>query len=161
MSNTEVKFGEWIERGFNLYKNNFGVVVLASLVAMALSVVTAGILSGPMAAGLVLITLQLIDGKDPKPEMGMVFKGFDYFLQSFLFFTVWGIGLFIVVTLVSIVPCVGQLVGLFIAWSVQALLMFGIFFIVEDKMEFWPASMKTYETVKSNLWPFLGFFVVM
>jgi mannitol-specific phosphotransferase system IIBC component len=42
MEKVEVKFGEWIENGFNLYKNNFGILVLASLVAVVLSAVTVG-----------------------------------------------------------------------------------------------------------------------
>ena len=161
MANTEVKFGEWIEKGFNLYKNNFGVLVLASLVATLLSVVTMGILAGPMIAGLCMILLQLFDGKEPKPDVGMVFKGFNYFLQSFLFFIVWGVGLIIVSFLLSIVPCVGQLAAIFAIWAAETLLMFGIFFIVEDEMEFWPASMKSIDTVKTNFWPFLGFFIVV
>ena len=161
MANTEVKFGEWIEKGFNLYKNNFGLVVLVSLVAMAISSFTMGILAGPMMAGFCLVILQLFDQKDPKPEVGMVFKGFNYFLQSFLFFLVWGVGLVIVFFLLSIVPCVGTLAAIFVIWSAETLLMFGIFFIVEEEMEFWPASMKSIETVRANFWPFLGFFIVI
>ncbi|MFW5916691.1 MAG: hypothetical protein ACOCTM_04375, partial [Bacteroidota bacterium] len=158
---TEVKFGEWIEQGFKLYKNNFGIVVLASLVAAALTVVTMGILAGPMAAGVCMITLRLFDGTEPKPEVGMVFRGFNYFLNSFLFFLVWGVGLIVVSFLLSIVPCVGQLAALFVIWAVQTLLMFGIFFIVDEEMEFWPASMKSIDNVKVNFWPFLGFFIVV
>ena len=37
MEKVEVKFGIWIEDGFNLYKDNFGPLVLASLIAMLLS----------------------------------------------------------------------------------------------------------------------------
>ena len=64
MEKVEVKFSEWIERGFNLYKANFGTLVLASLIAWALSCVTVGILAGPMLAGLLLITLGLFDKKN-------------------------------------------------------------------------------------------------
>ncbi|MBU4002209.1 MAG: hypothetical protein KKB94_07815 [Proteobacteria bacterium] len=160
MNAGDIKFGEWIEKGFNLYKENFGLVVLASLIAVALSVVTAGILAGPMMAGVCLITLQLVDGKDPKPEAGMVFKGFNYFLNAFLFIIAWGVALIVVSFIVGIVPCVGQLAALFIIWAVQTALMFGMFFIVDEEMEFWPASMKSFETVKTAFWPFLGFFIV-
>jgi hypothetical protein len=50
MEKVEVKFGEWIEEGFNLYKANFGPLVLASLLAILLSSVSFGILTGPMMA---------------------------------------------------------------------------------------------------------------
>jgi uncharacterized membrane protein len=56
---------------------------------------------------------------------------------------------------------VGQLAALFIIWAVQTALMFGIFFIVDEGMEFWPASLKCFESVKENFWPFLGFFIVI
>ena len=91
MNKVQVKFGDWIEGGFNLYKANFGTLVLASVFAVVISTVTAGLLAGPMLAGLALVTLQLFDRKEPKPEAGKVFKGFDFFVQSFLFVVVWGI----------------------------------------------------------------------
>ncbi len=31
MDKVDVKFGEWIEKGFNLYKENFGILVPASV----------------------------------------------------------------------------------------------------------------------------------
>ena len=55
-----VKFGEWIEAGFSLYKENFVVLVLANLIAAILSAVTLGILAGPMFAGLIIIILAII-----------------------------------------------------------------------------------------------------
>lgn len=160
MDKVQVKFGEWIEKGFNLYKENFGVLVLASLIAVVLSTVTVGVLAGPMLAGVLLITLRLFDGKEPKPEVGKVFKGFDYFLNSFLFIVIWGIALFVVSLILGIVPLIGQLASMFLVFAVQALLMFGLFLIVDKRMEFWPASLESYNKVKTNFWPFFGLSVV-
>ena len=86
MDEVNVKFGEWIEKGFNLYKENFGILVLASLIAVIVSAITVGVLAGPMAAGVLLVVFQLHDRKEPKPEVGTLLKGFDFFLNSFLFF---------------------------------------------------------------------------
>lgn len=160
MEDAEVKFGEWIENGFRLYKENFATLVLASLIAVVLSAVTVGVLAGPMAAGVLLITLGLIDKKDPGPEVGTLFRGFDYFLNSFLFMIVWGIALFVVSLIVGLVPCIGQLASLFVVFVAHALLMFGMFLIVDRRMEFWPASLESFNKVKPNFWPFLGFAVV-
>ncbi len=160
MEKVEVKFGEWIENGFNLYKDNFGTLVLASLVAVVLSSVTVGILAGPMFAGFLLITLGLFDKEEPKPEVGEVFKGFGYFLNSFLFVFIWGIALVIVSFLLALVPCVGQLAALFVIYAAQAFLMFGLFLIVDEGMEFWPASMESINKVKTNFWPFLALSIV-
>jgi uncharacterized membrane protein len=160
MDKVQVKFGEWMENGFNLYKNNFVILVLASLVAGVLSVVTLFILAGPMIAGILLITMALFDKQEPKPEVGDLFKGFDFFLNSFLFVFVWGIALIIVSFLLGLVPCVGQLAALFVVYAAQAFLMFGLFLIVDKNMEFWPASMESVNKVKTNFWPFLALSIV-
>ena len=160
MEDVEVKFGEWIERGFTLYKENFAILVLASLIAVVLSAVTVGVLAGPMLAGVLLITIGLVDKKEPGPEVGTLFKGFEYFLNSFLFVIVWGIALFVVSLIVGLVPCIGQLASLFVVFVAHALLMFGLFLIVDKGRDFWPASMESYNRVKPNFWAFLGFSVI-
>ena len=156
MQKVPVRFGEWVEKGFNLYKENFKTLVLASIFVVVISSVTVGILAGPMLAGLVLLTLELMAGREPGPEAGMVFKGFDYFINSFLFVVVWGLGIFIVSIIIGVIPVIGQLASLFAVYAAQAFLMFGLFLIVDRQMEFWPASMESINTVKTNFWPFFG-----
>ncbi len=160
MDKIDVKFGEWIERGFNLYKENFGILVLASLIAVIVGSITVGVLAGPMAAGILLIVFQLHDRKEPQPEVGNLLRGFDFFLNSFLFFVVWGVAIFVVSLILGLVPCLGQLASLFVVFVAHALLMFGMFLIVDKKMEFWPASVASFNMVKRNFWPFLGFSIV-
>ena len=156
MNKVQVKFGEWIEGGFNLYKANFGTLVLASIFVVVISAITAGILAGPMLAGLALVSLQLLDRKEPQPEAGKVFKGFDYFLQSFLFVVIWGIGILIGSVILGIIPVLGQLASLAFVYAAQAFLMFGMFLIVDRKMNWLPASTESINIVKSNFWPFFG-----
>ena len=160
MDKVEVKFGEWFEKGFNLYKENISTLILASLIALLLSAVTVGILAGPMLAGVIFITLGFFDKKEPVPQVGSVFKGFDYFLNALLFIIVWGLAVIVVSFILALIPCLGQLASLFVVYAVQAFLLFGLFLIVDKGMEFWPASMESYNKVKTNFWPFLGFAVV-
>ncbi|MDD5678454.1 MAG: hypothetical protein PHW60_10755 [Kiritimatiellae bacterium] len=155
----DVKFSEWIQQGWELYKANIGVWIVASLLAVLISLATAAILSGPMMAGLVWMALALVDRKEPKPQIGDVFKGFDYFLQSFLFFLVWGI-IMLAISVISLIPCIGTLVVIAISIVLHTALMFGLFLIVDKKMDFWPASMLSLNTVKPNFFPFLGLLVV-
>lgn len=155
----DVKFGEWIQQGWDLYKANIGVWIVASLLAIVISVATLGILSGPMMAGMIWIALALADKKEPKPQIGDVFKGFDYFLQSFLFFLVWGI-IMLAVSVVSLIPCIGALVVIVVSLALETALMFGLFLIVDRKMEFWPASMLSLKVVKPAFFPLLGLLVV-
>ena len=156
MEKVNVKFGEWIEEGFNLYKNNFGTLVLASVIVLVLITVTLCILTGPMIAGLAIVTLQLLRKEHPKPDAGKVFRGFDYFLNSFLLTVICIVALF----LLALFPCIGQLLSPIFACIGQAFLIFGIFLIVDKQMNFWPASMQIIHTVKTNLWMFLVLMVV-
>ena len=160
MEKVEVKFGEWIEEGFNLYKANFGPLVLASLLAILLGSVSFGILTGPMMAGLVLVTLEILDKKQPQPSGGEVFRGFDYFLNSFLFFLVWGLIIGFAIAILTLVLCIGLVLAAPIIYVAQTFLMFGLFLIVDRKMDFWPASIESIDTVKNNFWPLLGLSVV-
>ena len=160
MDKIEVKFGEWIENGFALYKENFGILVLVSLIAVLVGTITVGILAGPMAAGVLVIVFQLLQRKEPPPEVGTLFRGFDFFLNSFLFFIIWGIAIFVASLILGLVPCIGQLASLFVVFVAHALLMFGLFLIVDRKMEFWPASVESFNMVKRNFWSFLGFSIV-
>lgn len=160
MDQVEVKFGEWIEKGFGLYKRNIILLILATFIALVLSAASLGILAGPMAVGLYLITLGLLDGKEPKPEVGDLFKGFAFFLNSLLFFIVWGVIIMVGYTVLRIFPLIGDLAASVFAFAVQALLIFALFLIGDQHMDFWPASMESIDKVKRNFWPFLGLIVV-
>ena len=154
MRKVDVRFGEWIEEGFNLYKDNFGTLVLASAIAVVLIKVTLFILAGPMIAGLVIITLQLLRKEEPKPNAGRIFRGFDYFLNSFLFWIIWKSAIIVGSSILVPFPFIGPLLSLFFGFAGQAFLMFGIFLIVDKQMNFWPASMVSIQTVKTNFWLF-------
>ncbi len=160
MATQQVKFGEWLGQGFDLFKENIGQLILVSLVAQLLTGVSFGILAGPMMAGVVLVTLKLVD-KQGKPDVSTLFEGFGYFLQSLLFLLVWG-AIMLVAYLLALATC-GVLVpvisvgGLFVG----ALIMFAPYLIVEKKMAFWPASMASWAMVKPNIWPLLGYFLVV
>ena len=156
MQKVDVKIGKWLEEGFTLYKNNFKTLVLAAIIGLVLSTVSIGILAGPMIAGLIIITLQLIRKEDPKPEAGAIFRGFSYFLNSFLFTVVWGIVIVVGSLMLGWFPVIGQLLSLFFVYAAQAFLMFGLFLIVDKQMNFWPASRESIHVVKTNFWPFFG-----
>ena len=160
MQKVQVKFSEWIEDGFNLYKDNFKTLVLATIFVVVITSVTAFILAGPMLAGLAFVTLELRDKKMPKPEAGGVFKGCDYFVHSFLFAAVWGIGILIASVILGVIPVIGHLASLIVVYAAQAFLMFGLFLIVDKQMDFRSASLQSINTVKTNFWPFFGLSVV-
>lgn len=160
MTDVTDKFGDWIKEGFDIYKNNLGLLIVSSLIAFLLSGITLGILCGPMFAGLVLIVLKLRDGSQPPPVAGDVFQGFQFFLPSFLFCIVWGAIILVASLILSFIPCLGQVLTICIGLAAGAFLMFGLFLIVDKKMDFWSASMASIEKVKPAFFPFLGLAVV-
>ena len=157
MEKTPVKINEWLVEGFHVYKENFGVLLAASALTVILSILTAGILAGPLMAGLALMALRLYDRTENEVTAGNIFQGFRYFLPAFLFFLIWGYGVGIASTLLNLIPLLGQAGTLILAFGVFSLTMFGLFLIVDNKRAFWPASTGSIQVVLTNLWPFLGF----
>ena len=157
----EVKFSEWFQKGFEVFKENIWLLVIANVIVTVLMSITAGILAGPLSAGMVLITLALIDKKEPKPQVSDVFKGFEVFLQSFLFCIVFWVGLGLICLLLSMIPCLGQILIIALSLAASVSLMFGIFLIADKKLDFWTAAQESYYMVRNNIWSFLGFCIVV
>jgi len=82
---TKVDIGKEVGRGWDLFKGNFGLLVQVNLLAMLVSSVSCGLLGGAMAAGNFLIVQRLLKNDPVKPQVGDLFKGFDYFLGTLLF----------------------------------------------------------------------------
>lgn len=154
MDKVDVKFGEWMQKGFDLYKANFGILVVAGLLTLLVGSISAGILMGPLMAGMMMVTLALVDGKDPKPSGTDVFQGFNVFLQAFL-----------LVLVVFIASAVVSMILAPLAWIVSIAIstctLFAMPLIADRKMDFWPAIMTSFEKVKTNFFPFLGFAFVV
>jgi uncharacterized membrane protein len=141
-------FGGWIKEAFQLYKENFVLLFVASLLALLLGVFTCGILYGPMLAGVTLILLRLLRNAPQKPNVGDVFIGFEYFLPAFLFCLVWGV-------VSSLLSYLAPGIGAVAAWCVSPLVMFTISLIVDRKMDFGPAMVQSYNMAKTQYGPLL------
>lgn len=142
MANDKVDIGGWISEAFELYKANFGLLCVATLIAMLLGVFTCGILMGPLMAGLTLIILRVARKEEPVPQIGDVFKGFDFFLQALILMLVIGAAYFVGGSL----PIVGYVANILI----QPLVMFAFCLLVDRKLEFWPALQGSFEKAKED-----------
>jgi uncharacterized membrane protein len=156
MEGVEVRLIEWFTDGFALYRENFGKMVFASLIAVIISAMSVCVLAAPMLAGILIISLDLYDRRAPRPTIGTIFKGFRFFSQTFLFFLIWATCLVITSFAVAILPFIGPLASLFFIYVLQAFLMFGPFLIVDQRMGFWAASVQSFNKTKTNFWPFLS-----
>lgn len=142
MANGKVDIGGWVTEAWELYKANFALVCVSTLVAALLGGFTCGVLAGPLWAGVTMILLRLSRKQDPVPQIGDVFKGFDFFLQALLLVVVVGLAF----AVASFIPLVGQFAGLLLF----PLVMFSMCLIVDQKMEFWPAIQASFEKAKAE-----------
>lgn len=152
MENGKVDIGGWISESFELYKANFALLCVATLLALLLSVFTCGVLAGPLWAGLTLIILRVSRNEQPEPQIGDVFKGFDFFLQSLLYVVV----LFVAGFVLGFIPMLGQVAP----FLLMPLVMFAMCLIVDQKLEFWPAIVASFEKAKTEYVSLLVYWLV-
>lgn len=155
-----IDIGAVLRRGYELYKDNITTLLVATLLAGILTMFTLGILAGPMMAGLAMITLGLIDKKQPKPEIGDLFKGFNFFVPSLLFFIAFFAAMMIGSVILGIIPILGLILPTLYQLALGTFAMFVIYNIVDRKMEIVPAIQASVDTVKANFWIFLALYIV-
>ena len=135
----KVDLGKEIGRGWELFKANMGLFILVNLLAGVLGACTCGILAGPMMAGAFLIIQRLLK-KDPTvPVVGDVFKGFSYFLNTFLCVLAFGI----VGSIVSFIPLANFVIG-FILGPIMTV---SVMFVVFGKLGFADAMKKVFQEI--------------
>lgn len=150
MADKQIDIGSELGKGWELFKANMGLLVIAGLIGMVISVLTCGILGGPMSAGLFLIVRRLIANDPVKPQAGDIFKGFDYFLQAFLVFILLGIASFVLSLVLNVIPILGQLASIVISLFIGSVMMWGILFVVHQKLTAIDAIKKIFEGLKSG-----------
>lgn len=135
-ANEQVKFEEWMKGGFELCKENAQVLVISAVVAAIVSGLSFGLLAGPMMAGMVLMVLRLVDKQEPKPVVGDLFKGFSYFLPTFLLFLACGM-VFGSLMVLGMIPFIGFIARILtpVAFAVAGpFLTLAVFLIVAKNM---------------------------
>lgn len=188
MNATEVKFGEWINRGLALYKASWLSLMLAVLVLMVcvgvpmaaltkpllfhpilsalLSVVIMALVLGPLSVGLAGVVLRLVDNPEIKLEpgtaIGAMFQGYQQFKEaSLLVLVASGAVALVRIALGLILPqFLASLLGLVVSLVVGAAFMFSVWLLAERKCDFVMALKESWAMVRTNFWPFLGFNVV-
>lgn len=74
--------GHVFRHGWRLFIDDIGPLLLGTLIAAALTIVSLGILAGPLFAGLYgMVIGRVREGR--RPEVGDVFSGFDHFWRYF------------------------------------------------------------------------------
>jgi len=137
--------GRWIGEGWDLVKADLGNYILISLIFFFLSGVP--LIQGPLIAGFHVFTMKKLLGRNA--EFGDLFKGFNFFVPTLVASLL--IGLFTFAgTLLCIIP------GLVVA----AMYKFTYLFIVDKKMDFWPAMQASHAVVKNDYFGFTMFLIL-
>ena len=137
--------GRWIGEGWALVKADLANYVVISLLFVVLSGVP--LIQGPLIAGFHIFTMKKLMGRNA--EFADLFKGFNFFVPALVASLL--IGLFTFAgTLLCIIP------GLVVA----AMYKFSYLFIVDKRMDFWPAMQASHDVVKNDYFGFTMFLIL-
>ncbi|HYP28812.1 MAG TPA: hypothetical protein VE262_19020 [Blastocatellia bacterium] len=84
---TNIRLGDWLSAGWQVYKENWLLMSLSSLLGLFLGTVTFGVLAGPMLMGLYNMAFKTMRGE--RPRLGDLFKWEGRFVQAFLSFLIF------------------------------------------------------------------------
>lgn len=142
MALNKIDIGTELGKGWTLFKDNMSLLIVAGLLATLISVVTCGILAGPLTAGMFLILDRLMRNDSVKPQAGDVFKGFDFFVQTLLLVVI----ALVIGFVLAMIPVVGQLAGI----AVGAVMMWAMMFVTYQKLTAIDALKKVFEHAKTG-----------
>ncbi len=134
MTAASLDIGNEFGRGWKLFQTDIGLLITVGAIGAVLSLVTCGVLAGPMMAGLFMIIRRLQKNDPTKPAAGDIFKGFDHFAQSFLFVFLLILACVLVGMIARMIPFLGQPLSMAISLFVGSIIMWGITFIVYQQM---------------------------
>jgi hypothetical protein len=145
---TSAQTGRWIGAGWELVKSDLLPFVLMSLVFLVINGCVPLILQGPMMAGFhVACIRKMMTGRT---EVGDVFKAFNRFAAALLAFLV-----------IAVFTALGILLCIIPGLVVAAMYQFTYLFIVDKKMDFWPAMQASHELVKKDYLGYTLFLVAL
>ncbi len=157
----KTKIIKWFKGGFELYKENFVLIFLASAATLALSAITALILAGPLLVGLYLIIFRLLEKSEPAPQIQDLAKGFDSFLPALFFALVWVLIYYIGASITGAIPGIGWILSMLFSCVLSSVTIFGIPLIADKKLDFIQAGKKNLEIAQPEIALYLVFSLAM
>ena len=143
-----VQTGRWISAGWQLIQADFVAFALMALVFLVVNGCIPLVLNGPLMAGFhIACVRKLMAGRT---EVGDLFKAFNRFGATLLACLVISVFTFLA-SLLCLIP------GL-VVW---AMYQFTYLFIVDKKMDFWPAMQASHELVKRDYFGFTLFLLAL
>ena len=145
-SGVEAQTGQWLGEGWRLVTADLGNYALITLVFILLNGVP--FIQGALIAGFHVFTMKKLAGS--RAEFSDFFTGFNFFIPTLVASLL--IGLF---TFAGALFCI--IPGLVIA----AMYKFTFLFIVDRRMDFWPAMQASHSVVRNDYFGFTMFLILL
>jgi uncharacterized membrane protein len=142
------KPGAWIGAGWDMVKADLGNYVLVGLIFIVLNGVVPLILQGPLLVGFHLYCIKRLAGRNA--EIGDLFKGFNYFVPAL-----------VASILIAIFSAVGFVLCIIPGLVVAAMYKFTYLFVLDKRMDFWPAMQASHAVVRNDYFGFTMFLILM
>jgi uncharacterized membrane protein len=140
--------GAWIGTGWEIVKADMGNFVLIALVFVALNAMVPVILQGPLTAGFCIYCMKRVLGRPT--EFADLFKGFSFFVPALVASLV-----------IMLFTFAGSLLCFIPGLVVAAMYKFTYLFIVDKRMDFWPAMQASHNVVRNDYFGFTMFLILM
>lgn len=138
--------GRWLGIGWETVKDDLGTFVVATLLYAVLSGVVPIILQGPLAVGFMILAFKKLLGRTP--VIGDLFRGFNFFVPAL-----------VASLLIAVFVLAGTLACIIPGLVVAAALKFTYAFILDKRMDFWPAIEASHSIVKQDYFGFTMFLI--
>jgi hypothetical protein len=125
--------GKAFDKGLKIYKENFALVFLATLVAFLIGALTCGICMPVMMCGLSAVILTLVRGGATKPTVGDVFSKFNCFLPAFVSALVIAILMGVVSMILMLIPVLGLVLSYVVNAVIAPAVMSWVYLSIIDR----------------------------
>jgi uncharacterized membrane protein len=147
-SGVQAHTGRWIGEGWALVKDDLGNYVLLAIIFTVLSSVVPFILQGPLTVGFHLFTMKKLLGR--RPEIADLFTGFNFFIPAL-----------VATIIISIFTMIGTCLCIIPGLVVAAVYKFTYLFILDKRMDFWPAMQASHAVTKQDYFGFTMFLLAL
>ncbi len=140
--------GRWIGEAWGIVKNDLGMYILLALAFSFIGSLVPLILQGPLIAGFHIYTMKKLHNR--RAEFADLFKGFSFFIPTL-----------VATLLIALFTSLGVLLCIIPGLVVAAMYKFTYLFIVDKRMDFWPAMQASHAIVKQDYFGFTMFLLAL
>ncbi|NLW48987.1 MAG: hypothetical protein GXY86_16865 [Firmicutes bacterium] len=133
-----------LQKSIDLYLNNFGIFFLTISIGTIISIISMGILAGPLIGGAMVLTLNLIRNKPA--TFREIFSHFDKFLPT----TLISLPSLFFLLIIQKVPIIGVFLGIAFSPFILVIMAFAIVLIIEKNYPPLPALKEALTFIKTD-----------